>query len=50
MKYFVTMLDRCGIFPEPEDETNEDGFSKIITAVTAVLVLAGLLFIALSVR
>ncbi len=50
MEYYVEMLDRCGIFPEPEQKTDEENHSKILTAITAGLAIAGLLFIALFVR
>lgn len=50
MEYYVEMLDRCGIFPEPEKQTDEPVHSKIIAAITAGLAVAGLLFIALFVR
>ena len=48
MEYYVEMLDRCGIFPE--QKTDEKNHSKILTAITAGLAVAGLLFIALFVR
>ena len=50
MEYYVEMLDRCGIFPEVNDETNEKNHSKLLTAITAGLAAMGLLFIALFVR
>lgn len=50
MEYYVEMLDRCGIFPEINEEPSENNHSKILTAITAGLAIAGLLFIALFVR